>query len=84
MSLLSKLFGGGKSASTNTEVHNGFTITLVPMKEGNQYRLSALIEKGGKEHRLIRADMFPSADAANEAALLKAKQVIDQVGDGLF
>lgn len=83
MSLLSKLFGSSKP-SAPPETYKGHTITMVPLKEGSQYRLSALIEKDGKEHRLLRADTFGSLDAANEAALLKARQVIDQMGDHLF
>ena len=86
MSLFSKLFGGTKSApkTPDPETYKGFAITPKPMKEGSQYRLSAIIEKDGQTHHLIRADTLGSEDAANEAALEKAKQVIDQMGDGIF
>jgi hypothetical protein len=33
---------------------------------------------------LIRADSFKSVEAANDAAMGKAKQLIDQMGDKLF
>ncbi|MEL6583073.1 MAG: HlyU family transcriptional regulator [Pseudomonadota bacterium] len=84
MSLLSKLFGGSKSDPQPAEEYKGFSITMVPQKEGSQYRLSALIEKDGQQHRLLRADTLPDLESANAAALAKAKQVIDQMGDDLF
>ncbi|MGB0498365.1 MAG: HlyU family transcriptional regulator [Rubricella sp.] len=85
MSILSKLFGGSKEPEPQPgEPYKGFTITPVPMKDGGEYRLSALIEYEGKSHRLIRADNFPSLDQANAAAIAKAKTLIDQMGTGLF
>ena len=85
MSLFSKLFGGSsKSEQPSSEDYNGFTIIEHPMPEGTQFRLSVRIEKDGKSHHLIRADTLGSQDAAHEAAVLKAKQLIDQMGDRLF
>lgn len=89
MSLFSKLFGGGASASApEPETYQGFAIHPDPMPEGRQFRLQARIEKdvGGeiKSHTVIRADVFESRDAAVEAAIVKAKQVIDEQGDRLF
>lgn len=37
-----------------------------------------------KTHTMIRADTYMSLDAATEASLSKAKQVIDQLGDSIF
>lgn len=91
MSLLSKLFGGGgggKSKAPDPVQHEGFTIFPEPMTEGSEHRLAARVEKeiNGevKTHQLIRADTFSSYDQAAEAAVAKAKQMIDQVGDGIF
>ena len=84
MPFLSKLFGSSRPEPQPAQEYKGYAITMVPMPEGSQYRLSALIEKDGKQHRLIRSDMLPSLEAANDAALAKAKQVIDQMGDDLF
>ncbi|MBB5515336.1 hypothetical protein FHS89_001346 [Rubricella aquisinus] len=87
MSLFSKLFGGaGGSEPPKQEstIYKGFTITPQPMKDGREFRLSALIEKDGQSHHLIRAETLGSEDAANDAAIAKAKQVIDQMGDRLF
>jgi len=87
MSLLSKLFGGGKS-QPEPEIHEGFRIFPEPIKEDGGYRLAARIEKeiGGEicTHQLIRADVIGDRDEASAAALQKAKQLIDQMGEGLF
>ncbi|WP_424970983.1 HlyU family transcriptional regulator [Dinoroseobacter sp. S76] len=84
MALFSKLFGKSEPTMPEAEQHEGFSITPQSVKEGGQYRLTALIEKDGKSHMLIRADHFASADEANAAAVAKAKMLIDQLGDGLF
>ena len=91
MSLFSKLFGGGSGGTPKAPEaveHDGFKIFVEPIKEGSGYRLAARIEKqiGGevKSHNVIRADVFNSLDEANQFSLAKAKQVIDEMGDGLF
>ncbi|MEM1078566.1 MAG: HlyU family transcriptional regulator [Pseudomonadota bacterium] len=84
MALFSKLFGKSEPTGPEAETHEGFTITPQSVKEGGQYRLTAVIEKDGKSHTLIRADHFGTADEANAAAVTKAKMLIDQLGDGLF
>jgi RNA polymerase primary sigma factor len=49
-------------------------------------KLRSFLEIDGavKTHHLIRADVFPSADAAAEATIAKAKRIIDEQGEGLF
>ncbi|CUH62110.1 HlyU family transcriptional regulator [Thalassobacter stenotrophicus] len=84
MSLLSKLFGKSEQKPAEPVMYEGFAITPQPMKEGHVYRLSAIIEKDGQSHHLIRADTLPSVEAAHEAAIEKAKQVIDQQGARMF
>ena len=89
MSILKKLFGGGTSApEAKPETYEGCTILPEPQKESGGYRLGATIQKeiAGemKSHMLIRADTFQSPDEAREAAVRKAKQVIDEQGDRLF
>ncbi|MER0238298.1 HlyU family transcriptional regulator [Fulvimarina sp. MAC8] len=93
-SFLKRLFGVGTKSENASEmrgepeVYEGFTITPAPMPEGGQFRLSAIIEKeiGGetKSHRLIRADLFPSRTDAETAAMIKARRVVDEQGDGVF
>jgi hypothetical protein len=86
MSLLKKLFGGGGSSAPEpkSETHNGFTITPTPIREGARFRISALIEKDGKTHTLIRADVLEDLNTANEASVNKAIQMIDEQGERLF
>ena len=89
MSFLKKLFGGGSAPKeAASEMHEGYIITPAPMADGGQFRLCAEIRKEVdgemKTHRLIRADMFASADQAADAAVSKAKQVIREQGERLF
>ncbi|KFB09582.1 HlyU family transcriptional regulator [Nitratireductor basaltis] len=96
MSFWKKLFGGGgdsgsapaPTAHGEAVEHKGFTIQPAPYKEGSEYQTCAIISKeiGGevKEHRMIRADRFPSVDLACEQALRKARQTIDEQGEAIF
>lgn len=85
MSLFSRLFGGGAGKPAAEPVdHKGFAITPDPAREGSKWRIGARIEKDGRIHNLIRADTLDSEDAAIEASLGKARQVIDEQGDRVF
>ncbi|PJI92453.1 hypothetical protein BC777_1304 [Yoonia maricola] len=85
MALFSKLFGGGKTPEpAMSETYKDFAITPVAQKESGGWRLTARIEKDGKEHMLIRSDVLQSKDQADEAAVAKAKQIIDEQGERLF
>ena len=93
MSLLSRLFGlggGGKAdaPAPRTVEYEGFRITPDPVSEDGGYRLAARIEAEvdgeTKAHHLIRADMLRDRDEAEQAAIRKARQMIDQMGPRLF
>ncbi len=84
MSLLSRLFGGGAKPEAASETYEGFKITPAPAREGSRFRIGATIEKDGKTHNLIRADMLETLEEANAASIRKAKQMIDEQGDRLF
>ncbi|PTX56695.1 hypothetical protein C8N43_1357 [Litoreibacter ponti] len=90
MSFLKKLFGGGESRPNrpSAEEYSGFRITPQPVKDGPNYRIGAMIEKEingeTRVHTLIRADTLQSLEAAQEASVSKAKQIIDAQGDRLF
>ncbi|MEC9343676.1 MAG: HlyU family transcriptional regulator [Pseudomonadota bacterium] len=91
MSFLKKLFGGKSGASgpsAEPVEHEGYFILPAPVAEGGQYRVCATISKEidgeMKEHRLIRADLLPSAEEAVETTLRKAKQIIREQGDRIF
>lgn len=87
MSLFGRLFGTKKPEPQGVD-HKGFRIFPEPLKDGSEYRLAARIEHGDgdalKFHHLIRADAFTSPEAASDASLAKAKQLIDQMGERLF
>ncbi len=93
MGFLKRLFGGGDGGSSGGSkmepvLHEGYSIIPEPMKDGGQFRVCGTISKEidgeTKEHKLIRADLFPSADECIEATVRKAKQVIKEQGDRLF
>lgn len=90
MSLLSRLFGTGKPRAPERAAvdYNGYQITPEPMPADGQYRLAAriVLEQDGtrRQHHMIRADVFRDREAAEEAALNKARQLIDQQGPRLF
>jgi hypothetical protein len=93
MSFWKSLFGGG-SAETKaakpgrTEDYNGYTIEAAPVREEGQYQLAGRITKtiDGtlKEHTFLRADRFSSFEDAESFTFVKARQIIDQMGDKLF
>ena len=90
MSFLKKLFGGGGESAKGAagETYKDFRITPNPAKESVGYRIGALIEKEvdgqTRAHQLIRADTVQGLDAAEEASVSKAKQVIDEQGERIF
>ena len=88
MSLFRKLFGGGREKEAPTAEHEGFHITATPIREGDTYRVCAVIEKDVEgetlRHELVRADTMQGLEAAQEASLRKAKQVIDEQGERIF
>lgn len=87
MSILSKLFGGGKPAP-EPEMHDGFRIFPEPQSDGGGFRVAARIEKDidgqTRTHQMIRADVCQSAEEATNTSLLKAKLLIDQQGETIF
>lgn len=89
-----KSFFGGKSSSPPVErqgalvEYKGFTIRPSPYMEAGQYQTAGYIEKtlNGvmKSHRFVRADRQADFDAAVAFTTLKARQLIDEQGEGLF
>ncbi len=94
MSILSRLFGRSDAPkaqlapASEPVSYKDFTIFVEPIKEGARYRVAARIEKEVdgemRSHQLIRADTCESADAAAELTMSKARQMIDQLGNGIF
>lgn len=90
MSILKRLFGSGSTVKVSIEpdLHKDFRIFAEPMKEPGGYRVAARIEKDvngtRRSHRLVRADIFESEEAARDYATRKAKLLIDQLGESLL
>ncbi|MCB1464684.1 MAG: hypothetical protein KDJ90_20225 [Nitratireductor sp.] len=89
MSFFKKLFGGsGGGLKIDPVEHEGYLITAAPIPEGGQYRICATISKEidgeTRQHRMIRADLLPSAEDAVDATLRKARQLIKEQGDTIF
>lgn len=93
MSFWKSLFGGGSSEPKaakpgRTEEYNGYVIEAAPFKEGGQFQLAGKIRKTiageAKEHTFLRADRFSSHEDAETFTFVKAKQIIDQMGDRIF
>jgi hypothetical protein len=87
MSWWSRLFGGGdapKAPAFDSVEHEGFLITPAPAQASGGWRVGAIVEKDGRRHDLIRADTLSDRDAAAEASVAKARQMIDQQGERLF
>ena len=89
MSLLKKLFGGSSAPKEpQAELYEGFRIRPEPIQDSGGFRIAARIEKDVngelKTHHLIRADVLHTAEQAAEASVLKAKALIDQMGERLF
>ncbi|HMO70918.1 MAG TPA: HlyU family transcriptional regulator [Paracoccaceae bacterium] len=82
-----RLFGSTDApapAEAAGEEYKGFRITPAPIREGAQFRVAARIEKDGRRHDLIRADTMGSQDEAAAVSVRKARQVVDERGEGLF
>ncbi len=94
MGLFSKFFGGGGGSSDGgaqegDEVdYQGFKITPAAQPQNGQWLTAGVIRKevGGevKEHHFLRADTHASAEAANDFAVIKARQIIDEQGERIF
>lgn len=90
MSILSRLFGGGGASAPEpqSEEYNGFLIYPAPQSGSGGFKIAGRIEKeiGGemKSHNFLRADTIQSKEEAERFSILKAKQIIDEQGDGLF
>ncbi|MEQ8355355.1 MAG: HlyU family transcriptional regulator [Kiloniellaceae bacterium] len=94
MGLFNKLFGsGGKTASGGANEgeavdYNGFRIHPAAQPQNGQWLTAGVIRKEidgeVKEHRFLRADTHPSAEAANDFAVIKGRQIIDEQGERIF
>jgi hypothetical protein len=79
---------GGDVAAGEPVAYEGFTITPEPYRNQGQWQLAARITKDidgeTREHRLVRADLLSDSEEARRHAVMKARRLIEERGDGLF
>lgn len=84
----SGLFGSAEEASVQPVEYKGYRIHPAPYLHNSTYQTAGTIEKdtpeGVKRHKFVRADTYDNRDDAVAFTLTKAKQLIDQQGDGMF
>lgn len=87
------LVGGKESdapslSTENAVEYKGFMIHPAARREGAQWLTVGVITKQVgdevKEHHFIRADMYSSKEGADDCAVTKGRQIIDEQGDKLF
>ena len=94
MGLFSKFFGGGgggepAGAKEGEAVeYKGFRIHPAAQPQNGQWLTAGVIRKEidgeTKEHRFLRADTHASAEGANDFAIIKGRQIIDEQGERMF
>ncbi|HEY8579103.1 MAG TPA: HlyU family transcriptional regulator [Beijerinckiaceae bacterium] len=92
MSFWKKLLGldGAPAAAAPppTETHEGYVIAATPYEANGRWQLCGVITKEidgvAKEHRFVRADTFDTRKDAEQMTFAKARQMIAQMGDGVF
>ena len=71
-----------------TERYEGLDIEARPVREGDVWRVAGTIRRGSGEqaetHDFVRADTMADHDQAVKMSLLKARQLIDDLGETLF
>ena len=89
--LFKSLLGGGAGAqapASDPVDYKGFTIEAAPLNEDGKFRtagfISGEIDGEVKRVQFIRADQHGDAQAAIDHALVKARQIIDEQGQGLL
>ncbi len=82
---------GGEAADAGSAAaveYNGYEIRPVPRRQGSQWLTAGVITKrfddGVKEYPFIRAETHGARDAAEDFAILKGKQIVDEFGDRMF
>ena len=88
---LKKAMAGGpaspREVQGETIEYKGYQVTPTPIPDGGQYRVSGIIVKPGEpeqRHTFIRSDLVAGEEEACNFTLVKARLMIDQLGDRIF
>lgn len=97
--MLKKLFGGRRAANQSSgplepgetaaqERYEGYELLARPIREGNVWRVAGTVRGGdgdsAESQDFVRADTMADHDEAVQMSLLKARQLVDERGRGLF
>lgn len=87
--VLGRLGAPAEASPVPAVEYNGYRIHPAPyLNNNNSYQTAGTIEKdtpdGVKRHEFVRADTYDNRDDAVAFTTSKAKQLIDQLGDGMF
>ncbi len=90
--ILDRIAGRGKEVGSDEATagvdYKGYTIRPAASQQGSQWLTEAIITKvideSERKHHHIRAETHSTKDDADAHSMLKAKQIIDQLGDRLF
>lgn len=70
------------------ETYQGLELLACPVREGGAWRVAGTVRRPGDEdgprHDFVRADTMADRDEATRMALLKARQLVDEQGEGLL
>lgn len=70
------------------ERYEGVELQARPIREGNLWRVAGTIQRGSggdaETHDFVRADTMSDHDQAVKMSLLKARQLVDDLGETLF
>lgn len=90
-SLLAKVSGGAappEAPAFDTTEYKGYRVRPAPYAARGGFQTAGVIEREidgqTRQHCFVRADTLPSAEEAATLALSKARQIIDEQGDGIF
>ena len=68
--------------------YNGYTIRAAPRREGSRWLTAGVVEKtfddGVKQHHFVRAETHGGREDAASFAIIKGKQIVDDLGDRMF
>jgi len=88
--LLGRIFGPREPRRVVGEevIYGRYRITPTPFEQGGRWITAGIIvletEQGRREYRFVRADSHLTPEDALRFSVLKARQMIDQLGERVF
>ena len=80
--------GGGDEPPGDPVEYEGYAIRAAPRREGSRWLTAGVVEKtfdnGVKQHHFVRAETHGGHEEAAAFAILKGRQIVDDLGDRMF